>query len=644
MAELPLRHRQILYYLQHRTGYTTGQMLADHLHTSTRTIRNDVADINRALEGSGVQIVSKHRFGYVLSAEDPSQLASLTRSSGSFLSRTERLRHVAFCLCLRDGFQNLDELADEMFISKTTLELDLKEFRREYLLIRPHIELIRHRNSIAFENNERKKRHLLCHLFASNWNYNGRGNTFYQYHYLDEKIVNLCMREINYHLDLYGIQMEDVNVVYLDLMVAIMIHRLRDGYALEAAAADVFTVPAAVRMVDALANTLEEKLDCRISETERREIYELVSCSILPDMNALRKRSLKEIFSEPLLDFAGRYLRLLETEYGLSFCKDQDFLITLLLYLQYLDRPVHNLNRFGIADRTLRVDYAVEFELAFRIQPLAVDHYGSYLDYLELFYLMNILSGALHKVETKKVRAVIMSYYNMPAVWNLRRLLDEEFGDRIIVKDLLPMYLKDNYDFSDTDLVLTSANKQIVTDQDLTVLRISPYFTGEDKQRISGYLNQLLFRRLYRKDFPSVTELLSRASWEEKADSDDYLSLLEHMGRRMIQQGYVDDNFLIQILNRESLATFASHPVYIIVHSSVPAKQTHIHVTTLDHRLIVNGNKIRMVIMLCMQESERGLLFKLYNELYGSDFNPNDCRFMKTRNEFLNFFSDNCVK
>ena len=97
-------------------------------------------------------------------------------------------------------------------------------------------------------------------------------------------------------------------------------------------------------------------------------------------------------------------------------------------------------------------------------------------------------------------------------------------------------------------------------------------------------------------------------------------------------------------LNRESLATFASHPVYIIVHSSVPAKQTHIHVTTLNHRLIVNGNKIRMVIMLCMQESERGLLFKLYNELYGSDFNPNDCRFMKTRNEFLDFLSDNCVK
>ncbi|MBP3900856.1 MAG: hypothetical protein J6D53_05250, partial [Blautia sp.] len=372
-----------------------------------------------------------------------------------------------------------------------------------------------------------------------------------------------------------------------------------------------------------------------------RELYELASCSILPDMDLLRQKPLRETFPDTLIDLADTYLHLLEEEYALSFREDEDFYLTLLLYLQYLGKPIHNLNRSGISDRIIRVDHAVEFELAFRFQPLALSYYGNYLDFIELFYLMNILSGAIRNINTHQIRTVIMSYYNMPSAWNLRRMVEDSFREKIVVTALLPMHLKDSFDFSDTDLILTNADKQVVTDRELTVLKISPYFTDDDQRRIRGFLNQVRLRSLYRKDYPDITDLLRTADWEEKSDETVYLNLLDSVTKHEVQGGFITEECRLQILNHESLATFATHPVYIIVHTEVPAKETHIRVTTLDHRIVVGGHKIRMVILLCLKDTERGLLFKFYNELYGGDFDPNECRFMKTKEEFLEFFSKN---
>ncbi|MDE6830996.1 MAG: HTH domain-containing protein, partial [Lachnospiraceae bacterium] len=45
---LSLRQRKLLHYLKSRKLYTTGEELANHLHVSSRTIRNDITEINDA--------------------------------------------------------------------------------------------------------------------------------------------------------------------------------------------------------------------------------------------------------------------------------------------------------------------------------------------------------------------------------------------------------------------------------------------------------------------------------------------------------------------------------------------------------------------------------------------------------------------
>lgn len=55
---LSLRQRKLLHYLKSRKLYTTGEELANHLHVSSRTIRNDITEINDALRSYGIRVVS----------------------------------------------------------------------------------------------------------------------------------------------------------------------------------------------------------------------------------------------------------------------------------------------------------------------------------------------------------------------------------------------------------------------------------------------------------------------------------------------------------------------------------------------------------------------------------------------------------
>ena len=174
-TSLTLRQRKLLNYIQQKTEYVTGEELAKHLNVSARTIRNDINEMNQLLEDHGIQVHSKRSRGYLLFSEDNNLLKELSQTGRSFLSREDRIRHIAFRLCLAEHPINLYDLEDEMYISHTTLEHDLEMLRSKYILPFPHIDFHRAQNTIFFGKDEQKRRAILNKLFTENWNYNARG-------------------------------------------------------------------------------------------------------------------------------------------------------------------------------------------------------------------------------------------------------------------------------------------------------------------------------------------------------------------------------------------------------------------------------------------------------------------------------------
>lgn len=61
---------------------------------------------------------------------------------------------------------------------------------------------------------------------------------------------------------------------------------------------------------------------------------------------------------------------------------------------------------------------------------------------------------------------------------------------------------------------------------------------------------------------------------------------------------------------------------------------------TLDHRVKRNGHKIRILIMAVIPEKDSKLIFQILNELYNSDLNPENLKFLKEKSEIMAVLRD----
>ncbi len=637
---LSLRQRKLLHYLQSQKTHTTGDDLAGYLRVSSRTIRNDITELNDVLERYGIQIISKRSIGYRLESENPEALQRLNQASSSFLSRDERVRHMVFKLCLSGEPLDLYDLEDEMFVSRTTLEHDLYALRKQYILPEPHIQFFRSKNAICFEKNERKRRVILNRLFSENWNYNAKGNTYYRYQYMEEDVVNLIMREINFYLAQHGIQIEDVNMVMLDMAVVIMYYRILQGCYLTEPLEKTFKDPTSVKAVDGLLDALEEKLSCRFPPLEREDIYLHVSCSRNLNIKDFQPHLASQYFSKETISLADTYIAEILTTYRIDFSDNEGFYLTLLQYLRYLGLPVHYFNDIPAHTDMTRSKFLIEFEIAFSFQPLALGHYGNYLNYTELLYLSFCISGVLSYLNrtAPKLRTVLMSQLNLPTFWDLKQRLLNKYKSYMDLTALLPVYMKDNYDFSGTDLVITTADKEITSLPGCETLLVSPFLTKTDYENLESYILKRQLERLYRPSLPSLVELLENAFWHEQIGTEDYFSVIELLAMDFISHGYVSPEYLTAVLRRESLLTFAFQPSIVLLYSITPSARTCLSIATLEHRIKQNSYKIRTIIMAALRPEDTTLIFRLINELYYPGFNPNDTRFLKTREELIGFF------
>ena len=148
---LTLRQRKLLHTIQNRKDMITGQELAGLLNASARTIRSDVVMINHELKPYGASIESIRSKGYFFTAEDPDSIRKLNRIETAFFTREDRIRTLALELCIAEEPLSCFDLEDEMFISHTTLENDIRLLRLRYMMNGPRIRIITGHNDISFE-------------------------------------------------------------------------------------------------------------------------------------------------------------------------------------------------------------------------------------------------------------------------------------------------------------------------------------------------------------------------------------------------------------------------------------------------------------------------------------------------------------
>lgn len=639
---LSLRQRKILHSLKYKTDYITGEELAQELNVSSRTIRNDINEINNLLKESKTVIESKRSVGYLLKSEDPSKLAHILKINDSFLSRDERIRYILYRLCIEEEPINLYDLEDEMFISSTTLDTDIQQLKKIYINDYPFIRFYKKKSFISFEPDESKRRIILNRIFTENWDYNSTGNAFYNYHDLDDSILINVMSEIKLYLTEYNVRLEDVNMVKLGLGISIAYFRIKNGFHIT----DPMNIDVhdklSIHLIDDILDSLENKLNVSFEPSDRAPIYHFMANSKLLNAKLLTFRTVKDFFDANIIEMCDTYIREISHRFSIDFSSDEDFYITILQLFRYIKLPFSQFNIMDIQDSSLRSQYLIEFEIAMLIQPIALEYLGSYLNYSQIVHLVFCISGALsyYNRTLPKMNTVILCHYNLPVTWNLKHTVLEKFSDYIDIHELLPVYAKDTLDFNDMDLILATVNKNMTDSMSCKTLQISPFFTEKDQYNLQRLINSTRIEHLYNNTGLSLYDLLNRGSWIERSDCPTFFDAVKTLYQVLEKNVNIDYSFFASIMQRESILTFACHPHISLVYQIGDYEKTAISAMTLDHRIKYHDNKIRIIILAAIPEKKSNFVFQMLNQIFNSSLDTSKLRFLKTKQEILDVLKE----
>ena len=125
------RQLYLLSYLASVYGELSGIYLSKMLDVSSKTVQEEIKDINRVLKGKGMIIYSP-KAGYKLSCTDEmrKELTSIINSSSEMNTESPRGNLIISVLAMQDGYISMEKIAYILNVSKTAVSKELEMFWR----------------------------------------------------------------------------------------------------------------------------------------------------------------------------------------------------------------------------------------------------------------------------------------------------------------------------------------------------------------------------------------------------------------------------------------------------------------------------------------------------------------------------------
>ncbi len=138
MLDFSRRQLLILNELFQKRSLTSTE-LSLVVDASVRTVKTDISYLKKKLESYGITIESKPNHGYQLNYKNDEGITFLANQLKAMNVRRlytfkqnnyERIFYIIRRLLLKESYLKLDILADEMFISRSTLNGDMIEVKK----------------------------------------------------------------------------------------------------------------------------------------------------------------------------------------------------------------------------------------------------------------------------------------------------------------------------------------------------------------------------------------------------------------------------------------------------------------------------------------------------------------------------------
>lgn len=613
---------KILKLLLNSKNSLTGEEISRLIGVSSRTIRTDIKNLNDLLKENGGIINSDKSKGYSLEIKDKNAFNKFQINEEEdnhplevkVSTPEERISYIITKLlfnALNDEQITQMDLADEMFISLSTLKNDLKEVEKK--LAKYDLKIISYKTKgMMIYGNESQVRYCISeYIFNNTENYNIEDNEFYKdiFKEIDlNKIREITLKIISK----YSIKLIDAAFKNMLIHISIMIKRAntRNLIVYTIDQINTFEKTKEFQVVNELMKEIYEKLDIDMVETEVYYITQhLIASKRYSEIDQNETEDEYENIIELVIDKVKEITEI-------DFSNDEQLKFGLKIHL----KAAINRMKFGMNIRNEMLDviknsYQLAFQIGIIASKVIEEKEMVAVDENEIGFIAIHFGAALSRKginnEVNFKTAIIVCSTGIGTAFLIKEKIKEHFKSKVKVVRTISMYELDNETIESVDMILTTIPVKNIKSK--KIIKVSNLLNHDELKKIEDLItgkesnNQLGYEEFFRKEcFYKGKSLKSK---EE---------VIEFLTNEMIKKGFISENTKASVIEREDMSsTEIGHLVAVPHPIDNDMNVSSIAILVLDKAIIWDEQHVQVVFLISISKEK----FKLWETVFMKLFN-----------------------
>lgn len=578
--------------------------LAQRLSVSTRTLRADITALNALLAQYGAQFTLNRGSGYQLKIDDRSRFQALeeTAPKTQHVPRTAQERiHFLLVRFLTSAFSiKLEDLADEWFVSRATLQNDMVEVRERFQRYQLTLET-RPRHGMKLFGSEVSIRACLTDLL---WELTLQGgmNPLISAEALEADVPAQLEPLLQETLTRHHIRLTDVGERFICLYGAVVVRRVSEGYPL----ADFSAEDVAQNVRDAardLAGELQRLAGKPFSPAEEEWLCVHIAARQVQDVDP---ETISADDDEALVNYILRYIN---SQYNYNLLDDAQLHADLLTHIKTMITRV----RYQIMIPNPLLDNIKQhYPMAWDMTLAAVSSWGKYTPYTisenEIGFLVLHIGVGLERHYNigyqRQPHVLLVCDTSNAMVRMIEAILQRKYPQLAIAATISQREYEQRAAI-DEDFVISTVR---IGEKDKPVVTIAPFPTDYQLDQIGKLV-------LVDRTRPWMLNKYFDAAHFRVIDKPiDQQTLFAELCQQLQQEGFVDAEFHDSVVEREAIVSTMLGDSIALPHAlGLLAKKTVVYTVIAPQGIAWGDETAHIIFLLAISKSEYEEAMAIYD-------------------------------
>ena len=534
--------------------------LSQEIGCSTKTIQNEIKEVNKELKNC--EIVSIRGIGYKI--EGNLDDIDIKNSDLYDYDRVEYIIKKIINLSSTDKDTiKLEDLADSMYVSLSTVKNDLKEVKK--ILNEYNLKISsKHKQGICIEASEED-----IIKFIINYS-NKVDNSLNIKDFLNNNIIENLFSIKKILLDTLSYE----NMILTDNEFKNIVNYI-----------SIYLSRNNTNQSDFIKEYIKKyksKKEKPISEDEQLLIRKAIK-EFCRDLNIATSINLShdKIFEECLFN---------------HICN---------LYL--------GINQYEITAGEIKLKYPFPFELGKIAKKTIEKNLNMEISEDEVENIALHIGGALERIdkrdEKKVYKTIIVCTSGVGTSMLIKSKLENIFKGKLEIIKVIPSYLIDYINVLDIDFVISTVEVNL---ENVNVIKVSPMLTDKEIKLIEKYIEtENVYIDL------DIQNLFSSELFFKDIKAETRSQVIDIMSKKLVEKGYIDDTMRQSYFERETIATTEIGNMVAIPHGAKgEVYENKVAIGILKEPISWEVGKVRLIIMLALDKEKILDYEEVFSKIY----------------------------